>query len=936
MAVGSRNLLCGFIVNQSLGDLSSKFFVLPYRTPAKIDKQAIREPDTCQILDQDSGAGEANPDRIYVPATGDFSATDQVWILDDDTPIGELATIQSIMANDYFVMTANLTGHYATAQNARVCLVSDTVRSWGGILCIDPNGLRPTGAGGEPAMKGPIYFLLDTLIIRPGLTNKAGAFVATINDQATVGQVHPTTGAETRPYDKTLFAEHPLYDIDVFIRDNDEFWVGPQQGPDVPNNSQGLNQSWSPSSGGREWLMGGYITKRYWKVEGGRRITAYIEGRCYMDVWMDQYFGTPATPRNYETATDFATVAADILTDVNAQQDADYQFSQSTLYWPGAGAIPAVTGHEIVKEFKTSEIFSTMRENCEEAGWEWQITPNPAGATPAARRAVMLYPRSLLAPRPTQYLIEYTRNIRHIPKIMQGDTSELVTDIIITDGEVNMVPPNRMAWIDPGVWRDLNYENREYTMLSIPPPPNAAKTMAGGRYTDGASVLDDEGWPAINFQKHDIGAGQFWIFLTFYTDDAGNPVAARMDLDLRQWRRLRFKFKHNSRATPDGGTVYRVGVHSVGNPGVDFVNRAFYYLFGTGYQEGLSPPLSDHDTIDDEEWTELDILLPEIDKDGNVADLNGWTEVTETGPPFRGPDPTSIDFVTFFVDCDEDEPGSDWIDASIPGSIAGKKFVGRRPIVGALSAGDYYLQITNPEVYFQRGTGSFPATSTGETVFYNPKPYCLIGSTGPDRVEPVLLDAMRGSYYPGMDNLRLTHTLLYAHSNNRYLYILGGWSISLSQIRFERNVRLEDSVTVAPHLQNPRRFRLVTKKEIEYLGEAEDIASLVLDELGQAQQFVTPVIDGDPRMRIGYRMMPRLDPGREDVFHSIYMFVDDVQYTVEDVDFSMQVTMGTINNANPSQGSRAKIISDALILGLMERRLREIAMGKTPLTRPIK
>jgi len=72
-----------------------------------------------QVLDQNSGAGQPNPDRIYVPLTGEFSEGDKVWIEDDNTS-GEVGTIQAIVADDYLDMVDNLVGAYTVAQNAWV------------------------------------------------------------------------------------------------------------------------------------------------------------------------------------------------------------------------------------------------------------------------------------------------------------------------------------------------------------------------------------------------------------------------------------------------------------------------------------------------------------------------------------------------------------------------------------------------------------------------------------------------------------------------------------------------------------------------------------------------------------------------------------------------------------------------------------------------
>jgi len=81
----------------------------------------IRDVSTKQILDLDSGLGEANPDRVYVPLTAAFTAGDIVWVVDDDG--GEFGTIQSVAVNDYLDLTANLAALYEVADNAAVYLI---------------------------------------------------------------------------------------------------------------------------------------------------------------------------------------------------------------------------------------------------------------------------------------------------------------------------------------------------------------------------------------------------------------------------------------------------------------------------------------------------------------------------------------------------------------------------------------------------------------------------------------------------------------------------------------------------------------------------------------------------------------------------------------------------------------------------------------------
>ncbi len=84
----------------------------------------IGDKSTIQVLDQDSGAGEANPDRIFVPLTGDFAPGDLVWVTDDNSD-GELGTVQAIVADDYLDMVDNLAGLYSVAQNATAILIKN-------------------------------------------------------------------------------------------------------------------------------------------------------------------------------------------------------------------------------------------------------------------------------------------------------------------------------------------------------------------------------------------------------------------------------------------------------------------------------------------------------------------------------------------------------------------------------------------------------------------------------------------------------------------------------------------------------------------------------------------------------------------------------------------------------------------------------------------
>ena len=809
-------------------------------------------------------------------------------------------------------------------------------RLYGAILCIDPNGLRPVGP------KGPIYFLLDTLTIRPGLSDKTGAFEATINDNKTSID---SEGNQKRIYDMTL-----LTDDSIYIRDNDEFWIGVQQGPEAPNNEDGLDYVWAVNTGGRQWLMGGWITKRYYTYEPDSRITATIEGRCYMDLWRRSYFGTAEIPRNYTSATDVGNIMANVLSDVNAGQSADYQFSQSGVYWP-----VAPVGVEWLKEFREEDAFKVMQDACDEAGWEWQIVINPSGATPAQRRAVQVYERAS-APISNQQLIEFDRNIREAPRIVMGDTSQLVSGVIIS-GLQSTIPPEVSGWIQPSLWPDMSWSNREYTMLAIPYPPNSAiASPSGGRFSDASLVIDDEGMGALNLQKTNIGAGHFYLVFNYYTDESDQPHAARMDIDLRQWRRLKLRFRHATRETPDLGTLYRIALHSTGTPALQFLNSSFEYDFGENNKQDDPafidpdgnpnvPQVSDHDTISDENWTEIDLLLPEIDPDGVTVDKHhGWVEVTGGGAP----DPTAIDFVSIIVQPTESEPGETYPVATIPPAFTGRPFIHRVALNTTIPIGTRYLTIANPEEIFGRGTGVFPTGIGGETLFWNPRPVCLIAgrSGGSWKFEPVYIAGINGPDYPnpaypasgGQATVRLENATDRLYHNDTYLYIVGGWSISFSQIHFERNVLLEKDVTSVPaHLENPKRYRLTDYQEIEYSSEAEARADQALLELGISRQSVRIRVDGDPRQRIGMRVTPRLDPERsadgepDMVFQNVSMFIDDVEHRVRGTDFYNVFLLGFASE------TRSKGLDDstAEIIDISNQRSKILrnARGITPLTR---
>ncbi|GAG86376.1 unnamed protein product, partial [marine sediment metagenome] len=58
----------------------------------------------------------------YVSPTEDFARDNRVWVSDDESP-GEFATVETIVEDEYLVMTAALDFNYAFDQNAKVCLI---------------------------------------------------------------------------------------------------------------------------------------------------------------------------------------------------------------------------------------------------------------------------------------------------------------------------------------------------------------------------------------------------------------------------------------------------------------------------------------------------------------------------------------------------------------------------------------------------------------------------------------------------------------------------------------------------------------------------------------------------------------------------------------------------------------------------------------------
>lgn len=497
--------------------------------------------------------------------------------------------------------------------------------AWGAVLCIDPNSLRAD-------QKGPHYYLLDTCTIRPGLTDKAGGFRATINDNKTSID---SLGNQKRIYDMTLFEADTFY-----IRDNDEFWIGVQQGTvgssgQVMDNSTGRENSWADGVGGRYWFLGGWISKRFYQYTDRKRITATIEGKDYMDLWKENFFGTDDKPRDYTDAEtiDILQVVVDILADMNTAQEDDYEFRSHPSLFPGspltadvssgdtiipvqdteqfeAAALPTsgfifdcehragepdlsptapyvtitgvtpgvsvtiggggiinpfgytvaenawivmtadLTGTAFLKEFNNNPCFRSMQDLSERADFEWKISPYPAGTTPAGRRRLEFYSRLLAPVAVGAANIFYHDSIRDLPSIMVGNTTNLVTNALVTGKPVTLPEPTG-TWTNTAVWLAKSDRPELYSTSSIPSPPNSSYPPYNrASYSDVSLVLDDEGYPAINFQKDN--SPLFDMYLSFYAQGSDIAVAT-LDMDLRKWKRLKLRFRH---ATAASGTIY--------------------------------------------------------------------------------------------------------------------------------------------------------------------------------------------------------------------------------------------------------------------------------------------------------------------------------------------------------------------------------------------
>jgi len=820
---------------------------------------------------------------------------------------------------------------------------------WGGILCIDPNSLR------ETAPKGPIFFLLDSLSFSPGFRNKSGHFTATINDNK---NITPTLGDKTQysylhsyavyatdwydlqadaiadrqawyalnptypntwlnltrqvpqaqPEDPYELNERP-YDMELFkpdtpwIRDNDEFWIGVQQGqPEIPNdnvypgdsddgfNASGFANNWDYVNGGRAWIMGGWITRRYYTYSENGEITAHIEGADYMDLWKHIPINLDFLEDNL---SDEYSAARQILHEVNRQQPRHYRFNTYTLTGEGGSYDPG--------SLFGVDAATAMTKMVDDGSWQIFPNPNPGTLSNSLRRNLSLaskrrnvYNGSLTAGFVSpdfysyseglwndNYKIEYDENIRTIRSLLVDDNTQMLTDFIHVTDPVTF-PRNPDLFCIPSLWGDRDEVSEKFHMLSA--APTHPKT---GR-VDLSLVRDDEGNPAICFRSWD--KTQFYNVLHFSpvetwrvtrnklpeTDQYGetnlqhgNPFMLNAD----EWNRLKFKFRHASRASVDGGSTYKVRLHCLRNYGDDedeWQSNEFHFD-----QDEWLDCYYEYDfttEITDDEWTELSLPL-----------LTDWTSN-------NSPDSRKIWGISFEVVPAESE--------SAPYTINGKNFI-RRNELTAPSSG-WLLTINDPEDHFFRGSGFVTALS-GEIVFDDPKPVIYVGDAG--TYEQATIDAINGNYGGG-HNIKLTRPLENAYVTGKGIYTPSGKAYGISRFRFEqveteKELNLDEVYESDPAwLDNPRRIRVLDRRENFTDVENSRFEAGVRDENQESLTF-KGVIDGDLRYHTGFDVW--IDPddparstaGIQNLLWLVYEYPDsdlrDLTYVVNGTDFYMVV-----------------------------------------------
>ena len=770
---------------------------------------------------------------------------------------------------------------------------------YGWVLCIDPNAVRG----------GPIYYLLDGATVLPGLTGKSGSFSATLNDN------------EREFLGFTRGDMYLLGDDKPFILDQDEYWIGLQRGAGSRASDPSAD-TWDPSGGtdgkgaGRYWIMGGYITKRYYSRAEKGRVTATIMGKDYMDVWKDQHFGTGSIPRSYEVPATLDIIANDMLLDINTLQGLDYEFATSS-YWSITSttlmidvsygdtrlSVSSTTGFNIgdvirirddddaageemlisnigvtyfdvttpvqnaagysrlsavisgavgtfteewQREFVDDNPFNIMEQICSEAVMEWRINH---------LKQVMLYLKTG-APQATSYSLRYTSNIRDVPEIVLGDTDDIVTDAIVKDGYPYTVPPSISQWMTAGLWNEVtDFGMIIYNPVVNPYPPNPIRKI----YTDSTLTLDDEGYVALCFQ-HQGTQPSFQVHLGYWLPagpGSSTEDGARLDLDLRAWRRIKLSWRHLTRniAAP-GNTRYWLRLHTG-------FNDLFRFAFGEGTQEDSED--SNNDTISTQNWTPIDLLLPEPDVDGTIdyadaSQMKGWLAVGT-------PDPTEINWVSLSVELDEADPGY--------AVTAGKA------LTAAGSTGEQYISVNNPE-----NLAGYPNGITSRRGLNRPVHSIIIEGATEEKVEVIMVYPDTST--PAGRNILLQNPLNNNFTTSAKLYVLAGKTFCMSQLHFERNFQKtgQNLPTIGP-----RRYRIYGADELKYQSETDGKVEAVLNLDTLPRRYVKIRIDGDPEKEIGTLVRVYLDPTHNQIFQNTLMIIDNVEYRLQDVDLEQTLTL---------------------------------------------
>lgn len=806
------------------------------------------------------------------------------------------------------------------------------------VICIDPNAIRA----------GPMYYILDEAQVKPGLTDTVGTFAGQLNDNR---KVRPADGFIQ--YDLYLLGEDKL-----FILDQDEYWIGLQRGV-ASKRYDPENYSWSPTGGvdgkgsGIKWLMGGYISKRYYTRTAKGRDNAIILGKCYMDVWKDQKFGTDEIPREYTEPTSLDVIANDLFADVNAQQLTDYKYTTHPTYWQSPTTtltinvryadslltvvdasifsvgqiirISDATGLEDLQitsitdtiylqqlniqsyptvdpinpgiqnilgydketstissrnglmsitwqqDFVDDNPFDIMQEMCEEAIYEWRIN---------YLKQVMFYSKGN-PPKATDRDIRYNSNIRAVPEIVMGDTENIITDVVVRDGFPTTYPENIDLWSSvPGAWYEIgNSGIRVYASIFTPAPPNPVTEA----YTDSSLIFDDDNRPALCFQHEGTVPGPLDLLLHYayrLEDDVlgsgATIVSANMNLDLRTYRRIKFKWRHVTwnGVTPDytGGdtaNIYAIELHTT-------LNDAFIFYFGEGTQETLGH--SHNDLIEaspstvgvpqDTDWKLIDLLLPEPEANGDISyisasQMKGWDVV-------GNPDPTDVNWVAFYVRLPEVTPNSGYA------RVSGYKIL----VTISPGAGDNHIQVNAPENLAGFQTGA----QTYELILNRPIDAEIDG-------EGVQLRVLYPRTAPATENIRLEAPLISGKSTGDPLRVLAGKTFCFSQLRFERDFK---GIGTGISTLGPKRYRVYREEEFKFQSQADSKVDAILNMEGVPRRWVKIEIDGDPEKEVGTSVKLYLDPSHNTVFENVRMMIDDIQYVLNAVNLVLELTLSPL------------------------------------------